>query len=98
MYRAPEQEAFNSKASKRNTSYNVQADIYSLGIILFEMFHPPFDTVRNAFSSLEVFLFRIPPTIQKLDFIVHGTIANFIRCKRRFSKLCEQFGRQSPKY
>lgn len=45
-YRAPEQEGGNTKASKGNTSYNVQADMYSLGIILFEMFHPPFETVR----------------------------------------------------
>ena len=43
-YRAPEQEAGNAKDSKVNASYNVQADMYSLGIILFEMFHPPFET------------------------------------------------------
>jgi translation initiation factor 2-alpha kinase 4 len=49
FYRAPEQEGTqsNSKGLKGDGSYNVQADIYSLGIILFEMFHPPFDTVRT---------------------------------------------------
>jgi len=45
-YRAPEQEANSSNGANNNTSssYNVQADMYSLGIILFEMWHPPFET------------------------------------------------------
>lgn len=47
-YRAPEQEASASKEKIKGTgSYNVQVDIYSFGIILFEMFHPPFETVRQ---------------------------------------------------
>jgi serine/threonine protein kinase len=47
FYRAPEQEGIPSKfAKKGDSSYNVQADIFSLGIILFEMFYPPFETVR----------------------------------------------------
>lgn len=47
-YRAPEQEASTSKENIKGAgSYNVQVDIYSFGIILFEMFHPPFDTVRQ---------------------------------------------------
>jgi serine/threonine protein kinase len=51
-YRAPEQEASTSKnATKGAASYNVQVDMYSLGIILFEMFHPPFETVRNIVES-----------------------------------------------
>lgn len=44
LYRAPEQEG-NVAKSKRDNNYNIQADMYSLGIILFEMLHPPFNTV-----------------------------------------------------
>ncbi|KAL3919900.1 MAG: hypothetical protein SGARI_007085, partial [Bacillariaceae sp.] len=40
FYRAPEQEG-NVVRSKGDSDYNMQADIYSLGIILFEMLHPP---------------------------------------------------------
>ena len=45
FYRAPEQEG-NVARSKCDTDYNFQADMYSLGIVLFEMLHPPFSTVR----------------------------------------------------
>lgn len=45
FYRAPEQEGRNTR-NKRENTYGVEADIFSLGIILFEMFHRPFDTVR----------------------------------------------------
>jgi len=44
FYRAPEQEG-NVTKSRGDTDYNMQADMYSLGIILFEMLHPPFSTV-----------------------------------------------------
>ena len=44
FYRAPEQEHALTK-HKGESAYGVQADIFSLGIILFEMFHPPFETV-----------------------------------------------------
>ena len=47
-YRAPEQEASASKKKIKGTGwYNVQVDVYSFGIILFEMFHPSFETVRQ---------------------------------------------------
>ena len=42
----------NAKDSKVNASYNVQADMYSLGIILFEMFHPPFETYMERSETL----------------------------------------------
>lgn len=44
FYRAPEQEYALTRA-KGESAYGVQADVFSLGVILFEMFHPPFDTV-----------------------------------------------------
>lgn len=46
FYRAPEQEG-NASRSKGDGDYNMQADMYSLGVILFEMLHPPFSTVRE---------------------------------------------------
>lgn len=46
FYRAPEQEGNPSKIIG-DGSYNLQADIYSLGIVMFEMFHPPFGTVST---------------------------------------------------
>lgn len=32
--------------------YNQKVDIYSLGIILFEMFHAPFETMTERFTVL----------------------------------------------
>jgi serine/threonine protein kinase len=51
FYRAPEQEGKVS-GSKGDSSYTVQADIFSLGIILFEMFHPPFATHMERAETL----------------------------------------------
>jgi serine/threonine protein kinase len=51
FYRAPEQEGKVS-GSKGDSSYTVQADIFSLGIILFEMFHPPFPTYMERAETL----------------------------------------------
>ena len=44
FYIAPEQQHSLMKR-KSESAYGVQADIFSLGVILFEMFHPPFETV-----------------------------------------------------
>ena len=54
FYRAPEQEgrAVLNKTRGNDGSYNVQADIFSLGVILFEMFFPPFDTV--SFETMRI--------------------------------------------
>lgn len=53
FYRAPEQEGTASTAAKKgDSSYTVQADIFSLGVILFEMFHPPFTTYMERAETL----------------------------------------------
>ena len=44
FYCAPEQE---------RTNYDTKADIFSLGIVLFEMFHPPFSTMMHRAETLE---------------------------------------------
>ena len=46
FYRAPEQEHALARP-KNESAYDIQADIFSLGIVLFEMFHPPFETVSS---------------------------------------------------
>jgi len=48
FYRAPEQEGHQ----KGENSYGVKVDIYSFGIILFEMFHPPFGTAMERAETL----------------------------------------------
>ena len=59
FYRAPEQEGTQYKAKiKGESSYNIQVDIYSLGIILFEMFHPPFDTVSHFEYLVKLFFYQ----------------------------------------
>ena len=50
FYRAPEQEHALMKP-RSESAYDVQADIYSLGVVLFEMFHPPFETVSVNFTE-----------------------------------------------
>jgi chromosome condensin MukBEF complex kleisin-like MukF subunit len=37
---------------KGDSSYTVQADIFSFGVILFEMFHPPFSTYMERAETL----------------------------------------------
>ena len=55
FYRAPEQEGNVAHAVKRgDSSYTVQADVFSLGVILFEMFHPPFSTYMERAETLTV--------------------------------------------
>jgi hypothetical protein len=39
-------------SGKGEASYTVQADIFSFGIILFEMFHPPFQTYMERAETL----------------------------------------------
>ena len=51
FYRAPEQERTMS-SGRGEASYTVQADIFSFGIILFEMFHPPFQTYMERAETL----------------------------------------------
>jgi translation initiation factor 2-alpha kinase 4 len=51
FYRAPEQEGNVSRA-KSDSKYDVKADIFSLGIVLFEMFHPPFTTYMERAEIL----------------------------------------------
>jgi len=52
-YRAPEQEALSSNEKAKGAgSYNVQVDMYSFGIILFEMFHPPFETYMERSQTM----------------------------------------------
>jgi serine/threonine protein kinase len=54
FYRAPEQEGGKSTltAEKSDKWYTTQADIFSLGVILFEMFHPPFTTYMERAETL----------------------------------------------
>jgi serine/threonine protein kinase len=56
FYRAPEQEAANVPATARKSDkrYTIQADIFSLGVILFEMFHPPFSTYMERAETLSI--------------------------------------------
>jgi translation initiation factor 2-alpha kinase 4 len=60
FYRAPEQEGSQSKSKslRGDSSYNVQVDVYSLGIILFEMFHPPFGTVCISWFNMPLYFLR----------------------------------------
>jgi Protein kinase domain len=53
FYRAPEQEGqVGTRPKGDSSSYTVQADIFSFGVILFEMFHPPFDTYMERAETL----------------------------------------------
>lgn len=48
LYRAPEQ----GVASRGGLSYDSKADMFSLGIILFEMCHRPFDTAMERIETI----------------------------------------------
>mmetsp|Transcript_5505 Transcript_5505/g.11681 ORF Transcript_5505/g.11681 Transcript_5505/m.11681 type:complete len:1063 (-) Transcript_5505:710-3898(-) len=53
FYRAPEQEGNEKPRQKgKGSSYTVQADIFSFGIILFELFHEPFSTYMERAGIL----------------------------------------------
>jgi serine/threonine protein kinase len=51
FYCAPEQEQ-PSRLKRRYKDYDVKADIFSLGIIIFELFHPPFSTLMERAENL----------------------------------------------
>eukprot|EP00550_Attheya_septentrionalis_P002446 CAMPEP_0198283486 /NCGR_PEP_ID=MMETSP1449-20131203/3055_1 /TAXON_ID=420275 /ORGANISM="Attheya septentrionalis, Strain CCMP2084" /LENGTH=1832 /DNA_ID=CAMNT_0043980097 /DNA_START=122 /DNA_END=5620 /DNA_ORIENTATION=+ len=55
FYIAPEQEMVGARKNtgrKIDNSYDVKADIFSLGVILFEMFQPPFPTYMERAETL----------------------------------------------
>jgi serine/threonine protein kinase/histidyl-tRNA synthetase len=54
FYRAPEQEGLlkQQRGGGDSSSYGVKVDIFSLGIILFEMFHVPFTTAMERAETL----------------------------------------------
>eukprot|EP00559_Dactyliosolen_fragilissimus_P007494 CAMPEP_0184869732 /NCGR_PEP_ID=MMETSP0580-20130426/35072_1 /TAXON_ID=1118495 /ORGANISM="Dactyliosolen fragilissimus" /LENGTH=222 /DNA_ID=CAMNT_0027371397 /DNA_START=37 /DNA_END=702 /DNA_ORIENTATION=- len=52
FYCAPEQ-AIHDASKKKFKDYGTKADIFSLGVIIFEIFHPPFSTQMQRAESLE---------------------------------------------
>jgi serine/threonine protein kinase len=52
LYRAPEQESGGHHWLQGTKSYSFQADIFSLGVIIFEIFHPPFATYMERAAIL----------------------------------------------
>lgn len=52
FYRAPEQEGAKSRSQRESVSYTPKADLFSLGVILFEIFHPPFETYMERAEVL----------------------------------------------
>jgi translation initiation factor 2-alpha kinase 4 len=52
FYMAPEQEHSSFLKSKHGGSYDSRADIFSLGIVAFEMFHPHFATYMERAEKL----------------------------------------------
>lgn len=53
FYCAPEQEGRIHSNNKGRTDYDTKADIFSLGVVIFEMFHPPFATMMHRAETLE---------------------------------------------
>lgn len=53
FYCAPEQERQSVNQTKGRNNYDTKADIFSLGIVLFEMFHCPFVTLMERAETLE---------------------------------------------
>ena len=103
FYRAPEQEGRPILNKKRGNdgSYNVQADIFSLGVILFEMFFPPFDTVsiacmRATIAVLETNLIFRLILFYSHETVVHGTISNVNETTRRYTNK-RKFNANNPK-
>jgi len=52
FYRAPEQESNRAHSEKDKRPYDEKVDIFSFGIVLFEIFHPPFSTYMERADIL----------------------------------------------
>jgi len=52
-YMAPEQANRSRSTLKGRRAYDTKADIFSLGIVIFEMFHQPFSTQMHRAQTLE---------------------------------------------
>ncbi len=53
FYTAPEQESNTKSTNKDRPDYDTKADIFSLGVVIFEMFHSPFTTMMHRAETLE---------------------------------------------
>lgn len=56
FYCAPEQEGrrrVHRTNTKGRTDYDTKADVFSLGVVLFEIFHTPFSTMMHRAETLE---------------------------------------------
>ena len=92
FYRAPEQEGLSRRKSEN--MYDTLADIFSLGIVMFELFHPPFDTVsrreRRYWQRRRRRREYMPPSspcgLSHLSFdemcTVHGKSRNVVKVER----------------
>ena len=75
FYRAPEQEGQTlATVKKSDSSYTVQADIFSFGVILFEMFHPPFSTYMERAETLTILRGDKPAAPTARDEQPHHTV------------------------
>ena len=53
LYRAPEVSALHARGFADGIKYGAPADIFSLGVVLFELFHPPFSTAMERATSIQ---------------------------------------------
>lgn len=53
FYCAPEQEHRPKNQIRRKTDYDTKADVFSFGVVLFEIFHHPFATMSERAETLE---------------------------------------------
>jgi translation initiation factor 2-alpha kinase 4 len=87
FYRAPEQESKVSGLGRKGDSsyYTVQADIFSFGVILFEMFHPPFSTYMERAEILTTLRGDRPSTFGEKH--KHASVSDWQnKARERFPK------------
>lgn len=53
LYRAPEVSTLHARGFAEGIKYGAPADIFSLGVVLFELFNPPFSTAMERATSIQ---------------------------------------------
>lgn len=82
LYRAPEvmpgSGASKTSTEKHRATYDSAADMFSLGVVVYEIMHPPFDTAMERIDRLQVLRQGRPRFDEHVDTYARALVARLV--------------------